>query len=260
MLIYPQLATGASTQYPTLKRRASRTIVNHASDGRTIRLADPGAGAIEWEISYSGLVDEEAASLEEFFRATEGRLRTFTFLDPLDNLLAWSEELAGVAWVAGPSLSLDRGLADPLGAERAWRILNPMGAAQRLEQTIEAPGDRLYCFSLYTRSDSPTSIVLLRNEERRSFAIGSEWSRVMLPGSGAGGETVTFGIELEAGSQCEVFGLQAEAQPGASGYRRTGSRGGVYGNARFQDDLLRITTEDMNQHSCLVRIEHANHI
>jgi hypothetical protein len=36
--------------------------------------------------------DQELAALEALFQAVEGRLTPFTFLDPADNLLAWSEQ------------------------------------------------------------------------------------------------------------------------------------------------------------------------
>ena len=43
MLVYPQLGTGALSQFPVRKTRRTRTVVNRAADGSTIKLADPAA-------------------------------------------------------------------------------------------------------------------------------------------------------------------------------------------------------------------------
>jgi len=41
MLVYPQLESGALSQFPVLKTRTTRTVVNRAADGSTVRLAEP---------------------------------------------------------------------------------------------------------------------------------------------------------------------------------------------------------------------------
>ena len=81
MLVYPQLATGALSQFPVQKRHRLRTVVNTSLDGRPIKLADPGAEITEWQLAYAGLTDAEVAALQEFLAATEGTLTGFTFLD-----------------------------------------------------------------------------------------------------------------------------------------------------------------------------------
>jgi hypothetical protein len=61
----------------------------------------------------------------------------------------------------------------------------------------------------------------------------------------------------------EVFGFQAEAQPGASPYRASGPSAhssGVYQNARLRDDELEVTTTGVNRHSCTVHVIHFNHL
>src|SRR5215213_6561827 len=63
MLCFPQLSTGSIAQYPIEKRRLSRTVVNEASDGSRVKLADPGARAIEWTLAFESLSDEERSAL-----------------------------------------------------------------------------------------------------------------------------------------------------------------------------------------------------
>src|SRR2546426_2481782 len=45
-----------------------------------------------------------------------------------------------------------------------------------------------------------------------------------------------FGIEIGAGHSVDLFGIQAEAQPGASGNKKTFSKCGVYAQARFRSE------------------------
>ncbi len=92
-LVYPQLETGALSQFPVRKTRRTRTVTNRAADGSTIKLSDPAGVTTEWTLTYSDLSDQEAASLRAFFEAAEGSLNGFTFLDPSGNLLAWSDQL-----------------------------------------------------------------------------------------------------------------------------------------------------------------------
>jgi hypothetical protein len=261
MLVYPQLATGASAQYPAGRRRVCRTVSNEGSGGTSIRYADAGAGKVEWELIYSGLTDEEAGALEEFFRSTEGRLTSFVFPDPLGNLLAWSERFDEAAWTRDPLLTVTGGQADPFGGTGAFRVTNGGGVAQSLRQTLEVPAEGAYCLSVYARAGAPSVVDLAIGEQRKHRGVGAEWSRIAGVGQPAGtGETVTFGLEVAGGATVDIYGAQVEGQIGASGYKRTGSRGGVYGNARFRDDVLRITTEGVNRHSCRIHITHANHL
>ena len=83
----------------------------------------------------------------------------------------------------------------------------------------------------------------------------------MLAAQGVGsGETVRFGVELQPGAWVEVFGPQVEAQTGASAYKRTLSRGGVYENARLDNDELLVTTVGPGRHRCELTVIHGEHI
>ena len=260
MLIYPQLATGALSQFPVQKRRRLRTVANTSLDGRPIKLADPGAEITEWQLAYAGLTDDEVAALQEFFAATEGTLNSSTFLDPTANLFAWSDKLDNAAWAKEPFLLVAGGIADPAGGTNAWHLTDSGGGAQNISQTLSAPAGYLYCFSVFARSPQPTAATLLHGTNRAARTLGTNWSRIVLTASGdASAESIAFGMELPAGGSADVFGLQVEPQAGASVYKAT-TTGGVYENARFRDDLLSITTTGVNCHSATVNIIYANHL
>jgi hypothetical protein len=260
MLVYPQLATGALSQFPVHKRRRLRTVVNTSLDGRPIKLPDPGAEITEWQLAYAGLTDDEVAALQQFFAASEGALNSFTFLDPTANLFAWSDKLDNAAWAAGPFLLVAGGIADPAGGTNAWRLTDSGGGAQNISQTLSAPAGYLYCFSVFARSPQPTTVTLLHGSNRADRILGTDWSRINLTASGdSSAESIAFGVELPAGGSADVFGLQVEPQAGASLYKAT-TTGGVYENARFRDNVLSITTTGVNCHSARVNIIHANHL
>jgi hypothetical protein len=255
MLYFPQLASGAVSQFPIRKRWQRRTVVNRLLDGRAVKLADPDGSTVEWRLELEGLGEEERSRIESLFAEAEGRLKSFVFLDPTDNLLTWSEDLAQAAWVRGAGLELTANVADPAGTSRAARITNGTGAALTVQQTLSVPGSLEYCLSMYARSEQPGEVWLFRSTARKRSPTGPAWRRIVHPTKLEDtSETVSFGLELGAGRSVEVFGLQVEAQPGASKYKKTTSRSGVYAEAFFQDDVLSVTTKGPGQHGCVVRI------
>jgi hypothetical protein len=255
MLVYPQLSTGALSQFPVQKRRRLRTVVNRAADGSVVKLADPAGETTEWSLTYSALTDEELKTLEQFFAAAEGTLNTFAFLDPTSNLLAWSDQLGNAVWQRDPLLELSGNVSDPAGGSRAWHLTNKGAAEQGIAQTLSAPSDYLYCLSAWVRATSPTVVTLTLGGVRYERTASSEWSRISAAQNGA----ATFGLAVPADSTVDVFGMQAEAQLTPSLYRSSAT-GGVYEEARLRDDSLQITTTGINEHSCTVNIIHANHI
>jgi hypothetical protein len=260
MLVYPQLATGALSQFPVQKRRSLRTVVNTSLDGRAIKLADPGAETTEWQLAYAGLTDAEVAALQQFFTASEGTLNSFTFLDPTGNLFAWSDQLSNAAWTAGPFLAVAGGIADPAGGTNAWHLTNSGAGAQNISQTLSAPAGYSYCFSVFARSLESTAVTLLHGTNRVNQNLGTDWSRIIVAATGdASAASIAFGVEVPAGESADVFGMQVEPQGGASLYKAT-TIGGVYENARFHDDVLSITTTGVNCNSATVNILYANSI
>ena len=258
--MYPQLPTGALSQFPQRKRRLARTVVNTTADGRTIKLPDVAAQTTEWQLPYTGLSDAELATLQQFFAAMEGSLNGFTFLDPNGNLLAWSDDPSQVEWQKASFLTLTGGVGDPAGGECAWHVANSGGGAQRLTQTLNAPAAYVYCLSVYARAAQPTAISLVLGSCRAACPLGTDWNRFTLAGTGdAEAESAGFGIELPAGAAIDLYGPQVEPQASASAYKSS-TTGGVYENAHFRDDAFTYTSTGVNRNSTTVNIVYANHL
>jgi len=260
VLVFPQLTTGALAQFPVQKLRQKRTITNTLGDMSMVKLADPRGETTEWILEYSGISDAELTNLQQFYTATEGRLNVFTFLDPTANLFAWSDQLNSAAWGTDPFLALTGGVSDPAGGSNAWNLSNSGGAFQTITQTMNAPGGYTYSVSAYARSGGSGAVRLLLGSNRTTVVLGSTWMRIVASGQGdATADSIACGLEVPAGVSLDVFGMQVEAQPTASGYKSS-TTGGVYENAYLLDDTFSFTTTDVNHHSATVKITYASRL
>ncbi len=260
MLYFPQLFTGAMSQFPIRKTRAQRIISSISEDGHRFAIPDESGGTIGWELSFSEISDDEMNQLSSFFSATEGRLQSFTFFDPISNLLFWSENLDHPVWQKSSFLQIAGGIADPLGSTRATQITDAGAGDLALVQTLNTPGNASCCFSVYARSDSSGSLSLSRTSGTASdalrFSLSTEWKRFTLSSSLAAGDPTSsdFGVGFGAGASVDVFGLQVEAQPGSSMYWPSFADSGVFPDARFDNDAITFTAAGPNRNSCSVKV------
>jgi len=259
MLVFPQLASGTAAMYPVLRKNVTRTVVNVLSDGTAVVFADLDATSREWELRPAGLTLEEATALDTLFEAASGGLATFTFLDPAGNLLLRSEEFDAPEWNNGPLISLTAGEADPLGTTRATRAINTGSAAGSVAQTVAIPGSFKYVLSVWAKTTGGSSVSLFAvtagGSATKTFTLTSQWKRISLRIElGQNTESVTFGAELDPGASVDLFGMQLEAAPGVSDYKKTGAGAGVYAKARFAGDELSVTARGTDMFDMVVRI------
>lgn len=259
MLYYPQLTSGSICQFPVGRRAAIRTVTNELPNGASIRMGDAGAAMIRWQLQYKSLTNDEWSAMEQLFESTEGRLSTFTFLDPTDNLLTWSEDWTKQTWTADPMLQVSSGASDPFGGTGAMQITNVAQTTQRVVQAIAGASWFQYCYSVYLRSDTASTIQLLQStaglDSRSAILIGPGWTLAVKAGMlSSRQDGVSFGLELPAGVRIQAFGPQVEAQSAPGYYKKTTDRAGVYPKTRFDADSLSMTTDAPNQNSCAVSL------
>lgn len=259
MLVFPQLSTGAAALYPLTKTSRQRTVLNTLGDGSNVVYADPDARSLGWEIHAKGLTAAEWGAMEALFQATSGMWQGFTFLDPAGNLIAESETFSASAWTNGALIDLTAGVTDPFGTTRATLVTNAGAGTEGVAQTLAAPGNFHYCLSVWARTDSSTSVTLTIStpggNATKTFALGTQWTRVSLAANlGQNTSSVTFAATLSAGGTIDLFGMQAEAQPGASDYKQTGTSGGVYANARFGADTITVTAQGTDVYDAVIQI------
>jgi len=243
-MVFPQLML-----YPVTKRPVQRTVLNTLADGRTDLIGDASAAAMEWEIGAKGMTAAEWNSVQALFMAASGRWQTFTFLDPVGNLLAQSENLGVSPWANGALIALTSGVTDPLGTTRATHAVNTGAAAAAIAQTLAVPSTFQYCLSVWARTSSGSDATLVIGASSKRFSLTANWSRVSFAGSG-----MTFGVQIDAGATADLFGMQVEAQIAPSDYKKTEARGGVYTRARFADDELMVIAQGTDLFDAVIRI------
>ena len=259
MRVFPQLASGAVTQFPLRIREKTRTLINETADGRRIRYSDPGAETLEWELSHAALSDDEWIAIESLFRDCEGRRHSFLFLDPWSNLVAASESFSDSTWARGPGLGLSEGIANPEGQPRATQVSNTAGALQSLTQSISIPARFQYSFSIYARATVATQIRLVISTDgaftEQVYDLSPDWQRYAIFSSlVASTDALEIAIQLPAGATVELFGAQLEAQPAPSPYQRPALRTGRYPESRFAGDRLTQVSTSPGEHSSVIRI------
>lgn len=259
MPYFPQLSTGALAQLPLDRSVIRRTAVNELADGSVVKVDDPDSGAVYWKLAYKGLTDAERIAIEELFVAVEGQLGTFLFVDPAGNMLRWSEDLSQTVWQKDGQLQVASGISDPLAGDSATRLTNAGQVYQGLEQTADAPSSYQYCFSVVAQAAAPCSIRISLADESSTVTtehqIGSRWATYACSALIEGvGDIVTARLEVAAGAAVDVYGLQLDAQPSPSRYRRTQATGGVYKNTRFIHDTLKFVANGIDDHSTTIRL------
>jgi hypothetical protein len=259
MQVFPQISTGASALYPLTKTSRQRSVVNTLGDGSAVVYADPDAASLGWNLQATGLTAAEWGAIEALFEATSGMWQPFTFLDPVGNLVAESEAFGASAWTNGALVDLTTGASDPFGTTRATAVTNASEATAGVAQTLAVPGNFQYCLSIWARTDSGTNVTLsittTGGSATKTFVVGTQWTRVSLAANlGQATNSVTFAAEIVAGGSIVIFGMQAEAQRGASDYKQTGTVGGVYANARFGADKLTVTAQGTDVYDAVIQI------
>lgn len=259
MPFYPQLSSGNLLQFPLAKQLRRRIVENRLLDGSRIVQLSAEPLSRRWALSYSELSDAERTLLNQFHTAMEGRLRTFSFLDPTGNLLKWSEKLTNTVWSKAAGLEIVEGISSPNGSNRANRLNNPTSVTQQLKQTVSASGLFNYCFSFQARAAESTVVDILLGDGLNTISsnvrLETTWNKYWVSGSlQSSSDTVHFGIELPAGTSIEVFGMQSAAQIGPGEYLKTQAASAVYEKVRFADDQFSFTAQAQDNNSLTIHL------
>ena len=260
MPVFPQLLTGVLASNPIRKKLVYRTLENTMLGGARVALPDDDAASVVWEIDFRGLTRTEAAAIENLFQQMNGQVRTFTMLDPIGNLLTWSEDLTQSTWVKDPLIQVTGGIADPYGGTRGVQITNASQASGGVTQTASVPGSYRYCFSVWARAAVTQSVVLAMGNASTTSRLDPTWKRIYVSGSpGLATMSVPFQVILPPGATAQLFGLQVEPQLGPSAYKVTTAHGGVYGQARFASDEMVTVVQGTDAVDAMVQIYSREH-
>ena len=248
-MVYPNLRSGVAAQYPLRRRTRHHIVSSRTPGGYVSRIRGISEPEIGWELRYEDLTDLEAQALEDLFAASGGGLESFTFVDPMANLLRWSEDLSSEAWQK-------TGLqVDPFaeGGEPCFRLTNASQAPAALQQQIALPGGKV-CMSCDARWASGAELQMLAGESSAALALEANWQRGWAEGDARAGGSTACGVVVPPGTVVEVRRLQAEVQLVPSAYRANYDRSGVYPATRFDMGGLRIVAEGPDRNRVVVRL------
>ncbi|MEZ5365162.1 MAG: hypothetical protein R2748_23250 [Bryobacterales bacterium] len=252
MLAFPQLASGAMAQMPFERTVRFRSRRNEARDGSVVEIGDPDYEERTWQLIFHELSDAEWQALADLFAAAGGRLKTFTFLEPGANLLQWSEQLAQTPWTVAGSV-LD-GQADSFGGARGSRL----NAGSSAAQMVAAPSSYRYAASAWLRTNGGGAKLRVSDNGAQVREVdvdtSGQWKRYTVAYA-ATSATDQMKLELVAGGAAlDIHGPQFEAQASASAYKVSSAQGGVFANARFDQDALVDEATGPGRHDTRVKL------
>jgi hypothetical protein len=226
-------------QYPVKRTKSVHTPGTESEDGTRVMYFDPFATRLEWQLSYRALKESEMLQLQALFDACRGRFRSFSFLDPIGNLLSGS-------WQLGPHI------------QRSGSVYNNTGnAPEEVSQTLAIPTNYVYTFSLFSAvSDADSNVTLVRRGQTTEHADVLQIVEGRLVSSGALSEVATgftAAVRLNPGQSIDLERAQLEAQPGPGDFRA--ATGGVYTNAHWAIDQLIFSADALDSFSTSFSIE-----
>ena len=256
MPAFPRLRSGAVAQFPLQSNSTARVITNEYLDGSAVWQYDRGSGRRRWTMEYQALTGPEKESIVAFFDSCAGRMKTFVFCDPLDNLLADSSDPSSPQWLRSSSVEALAGLDDPRGGSDAFRFSNGAQTEGSILQDPGEVGEGHFCGSVWVRGNGvPARLHLQSGQDTSEVEVVTTptWQRAWVTVDSTG--TCSMALALPPGGTVDVFGLQLEAQSAPSAYKVTTGPGGIYRNARFDQDQLRWVEAELGLFQCRVVIE-----
>lgn len=228
------------------------------ADGSTIKSVDDNFDEIRWELIYDGLTDQERVEFESFFEQVEGSLKTFTYVDPGDNMLLWSEDLTRPSWSKDPLLSTES-IVDNPSSQSSTLCTNSAQIPQSFHQIIKTAPWQTHCFSCLVSGPASSEIKLILSSEDGELTsearLKGAWQRISCSGSITGtGSELKCCVQIEAGGRASVRELNVCAQKSPGEYRSTTSRAAVYAKTRFATDHLAFDTAGPESHSLKVTL------
>lgn len=253
------LETGALARYPLSTKEVFSTRTNKFADFSRQTFAQLANPLSQWVINLQLLKDSEASDWKDLFEATQGAYAPFTFIDPWDNLLQYSEQQETSPWasVGGIAVTQASGaIVDPFGrfSQRPRLLTISNTGTALLEQTVNVlPGGTgnsrtagltltASIYAYLTAGSLPFSLAINDGAGASSVTVTptTSWQRFAVTRRSVSTNTSTnVTIELNNFSSTGgvyIFGVQLEAAGAMSDYKTTTSYCGFHPTCYFQTD------------------------
>lgn len=250
MLLFPQLQSGAIAQYPLSSKYSVSNVTNLQEDGSRYKSGGTNPVQLDWRIAYTHLSQLEADVLGSFFETTLGRLVSFTFLDPMVNLLSWSEDLSQPAWAKSPLVTVTTATND---GDAVTQLASSGPGSMEVSQTLQCPTAAMVCFSLFARTDQATSLTLSIDGVQQTFPLNNTWKQYFITAGGTGSDDIRL-VTVSMSGQAQISRLMVSPQPAPGLYTSTQATSGVRPSTRFDQDNLLFTALGPGDFSCEVQL------
>jgi hypothetical protein len=254
---FPALDNGMLAHLPVELSIEKITRATRFPDGSLLFAASEARTRYSWLLRYENLNPQEWQRLLDFITASKRGASSFTFYDPIGNLLAQSNNLEDSIWLASPGLTVDPILdADQ---SNAFILTNATAQPLALSQSVSIAGPFTTCFSLRAKWAGGANFSLALSDAAQTSSVSrsaTAWARhhVRLTSSGAP-ETRMVSIVVPPTTQIIVAAPQLEiaAHPGVP--LETGAQSGVFPNSWLAQKSFDTRSAAPGAHSITLRIE-----
>ena len=254
---FPALDNGILAQLPVELSIENLTRATRFPDGSLLFAANEARTRYTWLLRYQNLNPQEWQRVLDFIAATQRGSASFTFYDPIGNLLAHSVNLEDSIWLAPPGL-----IVDPIvdaNQSNAFILTNPTAQSLALSQSVSVAGPFTTCFSIRAKwagganfSLGLTDGIQSASASRTAGAWTSHYVRLSSSGTP---ESRMASISVPPATQIIVASPQLEiaASPGAP--LQTGSQSGIFSNSWLAQKSFDTQSLAPGAHSITLRIE-----
>lgn len=263
---FPQInANGIAGPKGMSTKLVYRTDIRDMENGKRFTYAHLANPLQLVSLPFRNISDAELTVLKDFFVARGGPKEEFEFLNPMGNLVTYSEDFSNAAWTK-TSVTVGAATTDPFGGNRAT-ILTSSAASGTISTTVVPSGTLptgfVLCLSLWARAngasqDIETSIVGVSSKVH--VLPEGKWKRIHHTVVNTSGAILNFQIggnsHWGSGERIDMWNVQCVSGPGPGPEMRTPA--GIPGRvakARFTSDSFEWTTEAPDNNRVTIVLE-----
>lgn len=254
---FPALDCGILAQLPVELSIENLTRATRFPDGSLLFAANEARTRYSWFLRYENLNPQEWQRILDFIEATQRGAASFTFYDPIGNLLTHSVNLGESIWLAPPGLTVAP-IADA-DQSNAFILTNPTSQPLALSQSVSVAGPFTTCFSIRAKWAGGASFSLGLSDAIQSASVSrtaGPWAshHVRLISSG-NPESRMASIVVPPATQVIVAAPHLEIAASPSAPLETGSQSGIFPNSWLVQKSFDTQSLAPGAHSITLRIE-----
>jgi hypothetical protein len=267
VLYFPQNSRGAMAQKQHQATASFETVKNALPTGRRFTYARRPTPLSAFTLGMSSISSGDRAIYEAFFATVDGRLRSFTYLDPNGNLVPASEDFSASSWTLA-GVSAGSAVTDPFGGTCAMSMASTGSDGIMYAPVLPSGGAIGFwlCASVWAKAPASGTKLAIgfrsssgANLGRASFDCpANDWTRIRYAVQLVMSDPVYVqigGDSTWASRTINLFGAQVSPMRGPGAYAKTPGNLGMVTNCRFGTDSLEFRNIGNNEWSVDIQIQ-----